>query len=361
MEAKIEKRWINPLCEELEIDTDGPFAVISDKEILTVNYDGARVSSDDGKTWSKPIFICEGLSPKFSSSYRLLKTKKGTIILLYLNFKTYKFSWNSEKKEPEPDCKLQLWCTRSFDNGKTWVDNKKILDGYNAEFFGFIQTKTGRVIASVEHLISSPGRWICFSIYSDDEGKTWEKSNIIDIGGKGHHSGAMEPTLAELSDGKLLMLIRTNLDWFWQAISEDNGTYWRTIMRSNIDASSAPGYLLRLKSGRLVLVWNRVDPEKGKYPRGLPNPDCGEEINCSWHREELSISFSEDDGRTWLKPIVIARQKGQISYPYIFERRKGEIWISASWIRNPDGSITEKPFRVKIYEEEFIKDMKKNV
>ncbi len=184
-----------------------------------------------------------------------------------------------------------------------------VVSGYNAEFFGLIQTENERLVASVENLVKDPGRWVSFSIYSDDEGKTWKKSNIIDIGGRGHHSGAMEPTLAELSDGRLLMLIRTNLDWFWQAISEDGGRYWRTIMRSNIDASSAPGYLLRLSDGKLMLAWNRLNPEGRKFPRGIPNSDCGEEINSSWHREELSISFSRNDGKTWLKPIVIARQK----------------------------------------------------
>ncbi len=289
---KQKTRWVNPLCYNLEIDCNGPFVNLPDGGILNVNPHGARISYNEGKTWSSPVFVCKGFNPKFPDSHRLLITKSNVIILLYFNFDTYKFRWNSKLREPEPECRLELWTIRSTDNGKTWKDNQKVLDGYNAEFFGFIQTSSGRVVASVEHLVNNPGRWVSFSIYSDDEGKTWEKSNIIDIGGSGHHSGAMEPTVAQLKDGRLLMLIRTNLNRFWQAISDNDGKYWRVIMPGDIDASSAPGHLLKLSSSRLVLVWNRANHEKGKFPRGLPNPDCGEEKDSSWHRKELSISFS---------------------------------------------------------------------
>ena len=47
------------------------------------------------------------------------------------------------------------------------------------------------------------------------------------------------------------MLIRTNYDQFWTAYSSDKGRIWRDIRPSGIEASSAPGFLLRLKSGRL--------------------------------------------------------------------------------------------------------------
>ncbi|MCX7706005.1 MAG: glycoside hydrolase [bacterium] len=251
--------------------------------MLSVCENGTKKSLDEGKTWSTPVFVCNGLRPDWC---QILKTKNGTLIILYLKFDTYKFLWNSEKSEPEDDCKLELWCTRSTDNGNTWIDNHMVIDGYDAEFFGFVQTRTGRVVASVEHLATKPGRWVSFSIYSDDEDKIWKKSNIIDIGRCGHHSGAMEPTVAELNNGKLLMLIRTNLDWFWQA-------------------------------------------------------------------------FSEDDGKTWLKPVVIAKQKGHISYPYIFERSPGELWVTALWLKEPDGSNSKIPLRVKLQEDQFLKMMER--
>ena len=41
------------------------------------------------------------------------------------------------------------------------------------------------------------------------------------------------------------------------------------------------------------------------------------------------IEFSADDGKTWTEPAVIARaKKGWIAYPYLFEARPGELWIT---------------------------------
>ncbi|HQE81392.1 MAG TPA: hypothetical protein PLM14_00245 [Candidatus Hydrogenedentes bacterium] len=46
------------------------------------------------------------------------------------------------------------------------------------------------------------------------------------------------------------------------------------------------------------------------------------------HREELSLAFSEDDGKTWTQP-VIARQPGKwLSYPYVFEPAPGVVWLT---------------------------------
>ena len=59
--------------------------------------------------------------------------------------------------------------------------------------------------------------------------------------------------------------------------------------------------------------------------RGIPFS----ERTVSWMREELSIAFSSDDGRSWAGPTVVARQRGVwLSYPFVLERRPGEIWIT---------------------------------
>ena len=322
--------WTHPSCERLEITTNGPFVTLPDGKLLTVDSNGLRLSEDDGKSWSEPRPICPGLKGSEPSAYRLVRTRDGTLVLVFLDFTNYKFSWDNERGEPKEDCRLEVWAIRSTDGGKSWTDKQRLLDGYNANFFGFIETSKGRLVVTLEHLVRDPGRWLACSFISDDAGKTWQRSNFIDLGGHGHHDGATEPTVAELSDGRLLMFIRTNLGRFWQAISTDGGRYWRIIQPSSIDASSAPGQLLRLKSGRLVLVWNRLDPEGRRFPRTGPNQ--ASEVPCSWHREELSIAYSDADGRTWSRPVVIARQPGgQLSYPYLFERRPGELWIIAGF------------------------------
>ena len=58
--------------------------------------------------------------------------------------------------------------------------------------------------------------------------------------------------------------------------------------------------------------------------------DCEwSEVPASNHRGELSVAFSDDDGKTWTTPVVIARQPGaSLTYPYIYEREPGLLWLT---------------------------------
>ena len=69
------------------------------------------------------------------------------------------------------------------------------------------------------------------------------------------------------------------------------------------------------------------------------------ERKASWQREELSLAFSEDDAKTWTKPVVIARQPGGgLSYPFVFERRPGELWIITRYPTKVSFSLKEADF-----------------
>jgi hypothetical protein len=345
-------RWVHPMAQALDVGRHGPFVGLADGTLATLDGEGFRISHDDGRTWSAATPVCPGINAKEPASYYIVRTRRGALVVVYLNFDGYHFAWNADRNEPEPDCKLEVWSIRSLDGGKTWVDNQRLLGGYNANFFGLIETRSGHLVVPLEHLVTEPGRWVCCSMFSEDDGRTWKRSNWIDLGGHGDHDGALEPTVAELSDSRLLMLIRTNLDRLWQAVSDDGGRNWRTIQPSPLDASSAPGYLLRLRSGRLALAWNRLNPEGGQAARRA-NPRMTEQP-ASWHREELAIALSADDGRTWTKPLVIARQPGgQLSYPYLFERRPGELWLLAGFAFQ-DGWKEPLPLRVKLDERALV-------
>ncbi len=354
-------RWVHPGCKPLGIQKNGPFVLLEDGSLLLIDGKILRTSQDDGKSWTD-------VSPPIDSGMRLdhvghvgqfLRTRKGSIVVLYLDFNTYKFSWDNERGEPRPDCKLELWAIRSTDGGKSWVDRQLLLGGYNADFMGLIQTRNGQIVATVEHLAPELKRWLACSFVSGDEGKSWRRSNWIDLGGHGHHDGATEPMVAELRDGRLLMLIRTSLDQFWKAYSDDGGRYWRVIQPSGIDASSAPGWLLRLKSGRLVLAWNRFKPEGRKDWQKDNWSGPAFEFPASMHREELSIAFSGDDGETWTDPVAIAREPGgQLSYPYIMERRPGELWVFTRYTFHR-GSKPAEPLAVSLREDEFVSPSQK--
>jgi len=253
----------------MDISKYGPFALDDDGSLLMVASNRLCKSSDDGKTWTDlgtpipaDVRIGQGAHPG-----QFLRTANGAIVVAYLDFAGYVFRWDDANNKPNPTCKLELHAIRSRDRGQTWTEQQCLLDGYNADFMGFIQTKTGRLVLTVEHLASELCRWVACSFVSDDEGLTWQRSNWIDLGGRGHHEGAVEPTVAELSDGRLLMMIRTNLGRFWSAYSDDQGSSWRVIQPTALDASTSPGWILRLQSGRLAFVWNRLNPEGKTWPR----------------------------------------------------------------------------------------------
>jgi lysophospholipase L1-like esterase len=72
----------------------------------------------------------------------------------------------------------------------------------------------------------------------------------------------------------------------------------------------------RLSDGRIALLWNAP-------PRDRPDHRSS--------RQELSLAFSADECRSWSKPVVVAAnfaKAGRVSYPYLYERRPGELWIT---------------------------------
>jgi len=186
-----EGRWVHPLCQPAPVDTNRPLVAQADGSLTALDVQGLRTSKDDGKTWSEPLAVCRGLHPTEPASSYLVKCKSGALVVVYLDCTTQSFTWDDKAGEPKDDCRLELWAIRSLDGGKTWIDRQRLLDGYNANFFGFIQTRKGRLVVSAEHLVRSPGRWVACSFSSDDDGKTWTRSNLIDLGGHGHHDGAI--------------------------------------------------------------------------------------------------------------------------------------------------------------------------
>ena len=331
--------WVDPRCTPIEMAKYGPFLQNDDGTLLTVDENVLRTSSDGGKTWSDGgAPIDAGMKIRAHGHVgQIVRAQDGTLVILFLDFSNYVFAWDDEKNAPKPECRLELCGIRSTDGGKTWSDRQCLLDGYNADFMGFIVLKGGRLVATVEHLMPDWCRWAACSFFSDDAGKTWTRSNWLDLGGRGHHDGTLEPTLIEQRDGRLMMFIRTNLDRFWAAWSDDQGRYWRTLQPTDIAASSAPAWVTRLRGGRLMMAWNPLAAEGAEVKRSASR--CASESPASWYREELCIAFSDDDAKTWSKPAVIMRHPGKmLSYPYIFERAPGEIWV-ATFFGEPHASV----------------------
>jgi hypothetical protein len=324
--------WLHQAVRALPHEHQGPFVKRDDGAIVAIDADESLVSQDLGKTWrAEPLFSAEQQAERavtVSNERALFCTAKGTIIASFMNLRQRNWTWKNELHDA-PGAVLPAYAMRSVDGGRTWQDLQKLHDDWTGAIRDIIQTKEGRIVIAAQKMLHNPGRHATITYWSDDEGKTWQAGNTIDLGGQGHHGGNMEPTLVELADGRVWMLIRTNWGEFWSAWSHDGGRTWRVLEPSGIAASSAPAIVERLASGRLAMVWNQPYPE-GKTSFKLSGGDgLWSETPVSNHREELSIAFSSDDGKSWTKPVVLARQPGKwLSYPYLFEPEPGTLWLT---------------------------------
>ncbi len=331
---------LHPKCRRLPAPHMGPFATLGDGSVLAVDDDRVLIRQDGEEAWSSRPLFDQPDKFRCRGERALLRTRGGTLILAFLNKPEQVFRWDQSEGGPLPGCRLPVYVSRSTDEGESWEEPRLVQEGYCGALRTMIQLRSGRVVLGCQQAVRDPGRHVCFSYVSDDEGKTWKRSNTIDLGkygGYGDHGGGIEPTLAELRDGRLWMLIRTYRGCFSEAFSADGGLTWTDIRPSKIKASGSPGQLRRLQSGRLVLFWNRfIDPKKR-----------------SGRREQLSMAFSEDDGRTWTEPVVVAydpmkpgdkEPQHRLSYPYVYERVPGEIWVTTM----------QGPLRIKLYEDDFL-------
>ena len=315
---------LHPKIQSLKQPVLGPFVRNANNQLVAIDNNQAHLSEDSGQTWQAcPIFKTDDFY--IGDSRSLICLDSGVLILSFANVGNMHFNWRRKTNSPTKNCSLAHYIVRSFDGGKTWQTPQKIQSGYAAATSTLIQLKTGEVVVSAQNLDYQNARHYALSLVSNDEGETWQASNRLDIGGRGHHGGCYEGTLIELNDGRLWYCIRTNQDWFWDAYSNDQGLTWLET-KPGLPASSSPAMLTRLQSGRMALVYNPLYPEgKTEFARRAGQFS---EVAASWMREELAIRFS-DDAQTWSKPVVIAACKGAwLAYPMVFEVEAGVLWIT---------------------------------
>ena len=222
---------------------------------------------------------------------------------------------------------------RSSDEGATWSAPMKISDDSHEYTTGpwdkLYVLSSGRVVALL-HCNMSPnakkqgGPLGVYSVYSDDDGKTWKRSpleevlHVADNPHKKHEWGFWEPSLVETAPGKLLMLGRTTTGWLWETRSEDNGTTWSAPVQSSIPNPVAPPVLTRIPDcDTLVLI---------------QNPEVN--ITQSWHggeRVALAFRTSRDEGKTWSAATDIYRSPNTdlwVDYPAVrwIEGRLHLVW-----------------------------------
>ncbi|AVM58103.1 exo-alpha-sialidase [Bacteroides heparinolyticus] len=156
-----------------------------------------------------------------------------------------------------------------------------------------------RVVVAAHGDVSPKG---CYTYVSDDDGRTWRRSNIVtapDHRPGGFHKGtrwnhgAVEPTVVELKDGRLWMLMRTAQDRHYEAFSEDGGLTWGESSPSAFYGTITMPTIGRLADGRLLLFWCNTT--------SLPELATATGIwdDVFTNRDAAHVAISEDDGKTW--------------------------------------------------------------
>ncbi|MFN0076149.1 MAG: exo-alpha-sialidase [Prosthecobacter sp.] len=309
---------LQPKASVLPFSHQGPFVTTADGGALCIDLKTALRSNDEGRTWTSTPLFADPVMFAVSNERALLRTREGVIISAWMNGAERKqpkgWHWG-EKDVSWKEFVLPTYTCRSNDDGKTWETPVKLSEPWCGCIHSLIQMKSGRIVLVGQEIIPQ-WRHATVMWVSDDLGKTWQRGDMLDYGvGTHDHAGSLEGSVIERKDGSLYLLLRTESGFLWEATSRD-GLKWEGLKQTTIPAVTCCPQMARLADGRIALLWNappRHDPTSGSS------------------RVELSLAFSDDETAAWSKPIIVAANYvpgGRVSYPYLYERKPGELWIT---------------------------------
>jgi len=252
-----------------------------------------RTSTDGGRTWGEPRVLQEntgGLNV-MSVTLRRLKppAEPGTIAMYFLQKNAYddlrlyvRFSNDEARTFGEP-------VLVTSDSGYHVVNNDRVT-----------QLSTGRLVVPAASTadVEKENHFICHCYVSDDGGQTWRGTpGKVDVAKR----GAMEPEVIELKDGRLMMIIRTQLGQIATSISEDGGETWSAADKLDVVAPEAPATIRRIPAtGDLLLIWNNVHDAAAGHGGA---------------RTPLNTAISTDEGQTW-RNVKVLEPDLQRTYSY---------------------------------------------
>jgi len=258
-------------------------------------------STNNGKSWGKEILVWNDSSNTCGNPCPVVDEETGRIWLLL----TWNYGKDNENEivNKKSDYPRTPFICYSDDDGISWskpIDLSKTCKdpswGWYATGPGFgIQLKSGkykgRMVIPANHTYDDPDgnvRKGFFSygahvLISDDHGKSWRKSSPI-------HPGCNESAVTELSDGTILMNMRSYNGKNCRAISfsNDGGETWSQVEHDyQLVESICQASLLKYGT------------YKGKQIHFFSNPAV------TSGRTHMTIKYSENDCRDWAGSTLI--------------------------------------------------------
>jgi predicted neuraminidase len=217
------------------------------------------ISADGGHRWGEKYTLVENDGGCNVMEVNFLRLKDNRIALFYC-----------QKNTESTDCRVMM--RASSDEGKTFDSPKQLSP--DGKYTGLtngrsIRLNSGRILLEAWE----GGDSYCY--LSDDDGETWRESQRVQP-----ETGSWEPACVELKDGRVLMLMRTQLGGQYQSISTDGGETWSTPEPTDLTGTAAPVSISRIpKTGDLLAIWNHNPGGSARNP--------------------LTGALSRNDGETW--------------------------------------------------------------
>ena len=238
----------------------------------------ARTSQDGGRTWSTTRTLQENTGKMNVMSVTLRRLR---------NLADPHQPWGLFFLQKNDYDDLDVYLRISEDDGDTFGKSILITDtaGYHVMNNDRVcRLSTGRLLVPVASTsdVRQENHFVSCCYLSDDGGLSWRR-------GTGRldqpQRGAMEPEVVELEDGRVLMIVRTQLGHIAAAYSHDGGNTWGKPFRLSVAAPEAPATLRRIPaSGDLLLIWNN------NFTAGAGH---------GGKRTPLTAAISSDEGKTW--------------------------------------------------------------
>ncbi|MGA7307083.1 MAG: sialidase family protein [Rhodothermales bacterium] len=269
-----------------------------------------RTSDDQGATWTDPeILVSSSEAAQNVMSPTILRAHDGELLLFYL------------RKNGPWDC--HMYVRRSDDELATLSEPVLAIEpeGYfvvnNSRP---IQLASGRLLVPASfHPADGELEWssarmsgIPVIFYSDDVGLTWHQSQTSLETPPVPGVQLQEPGVIELTDGRVMMWMRTNDGFQYESFSNDQGVSWSTPVPGPLASPLSPATIARIPStNELVVVWN---DRSGDHPL----PDARADTRAVGGRTPLAVAISSDEGLTWSRSRLLEEGAGiNFQYPAI--------------------------------------------